>query len=67
MTFANAKQFAALYTRLEDSRSNSVNFKPFVPLSEGKSLKKELAEISKEILEGRYKDAVNCDNNIFNK
>lgn len=58
MTLANAKQFAALYSRLQNSRKNIINFKPFELLSKAGSVDEELNNIAKKIANGNYDDAV---------
>lgn len=58
MTLANAKQFAALYSHLEDSRKNIINFKPFELVSKAGTLDEELNDIAKNIARGNYEDAV---------
>lgn len=56
--FANTQQFAALYSRLENSKKAVVGFKPFPLLNKPGLLDKQLNDIKQQIKLKNYSLAV---------
>lgn len=61
MILANIRQYAALYSRLEDSRRNIFNFQPFEPFARDGLLQEEMDDLEKKITLGNYNYAVGVE------
>lgn len=58
MVFANVKQFAALYKKLEESKKNIIDFRPFPLLTKPEFLQNQLDTLQNAIETKNYDTAV---------
>lgn len=65
MTLNNAKQYAALFKKLEQSRKHVIGITPFSYFSKNGSLEEELDEVQQQIDAKDYENAVSTDHFIM--